>query len=170
MASAAKVTRTVASYLLLFVLIFGLAGTVDHAEFRKQFREKRAISIGFFGQFVLLPFFGFCAVKAFNLTALGKPTAEEMAALASGREDPANATATPPITYADFNVGIEAVILLLTTSSPGGSYSNWWCFIFNADLALSVAMTTVSSIASVFMLPINLAIYLNATNQSLINN
>ena len=169
MASAAKVTRTVASYLLLFVLIFGLAGTVDHAEFRKQFREKRAISIGFFGQFVLLPFFGFCAVKAFNLTALGKPTAEEMAALASGREDPANATATPPITYADFNVGIEAVILLLTTSSPGGSYSNWWCFIFNADLALSVAMTTVSSIASVFMLPINLAIYLNATNSDSID-
>ena len=100
--------------LIALVLIFGLAGTVDHAEFRKQFREKRAISIGFFGQFVLLPFFGFCAVKAFNLTALGKPTAEEMAALASGREDPANATATPPITYADFNVGIEAVILLLT--------------------------------------------------------
>jgi hypothetical protein len=60
-------------------------------------------------------------------------------------------------------LGIEAVILMLTTSSPGGSYSNWWCFIFNADLALSVAMTTVSSIASVFMLPLNLAIYLNAT-------
>lgn len=169
MASASKVARTAASYLLLFVLIFGLAGTVDHAEFRKQFREKRAISIGFFGQFVLLPFLGFCAVKAFNLTALGKPTAEEMAALASGRGDPANATATPTMTYEDFNVGIEAVILLLTTSSPGGSYSNWWCFIFNADLALSVAMTTVSSIASVFMLPINLAIYLNATNSDSID-
>ena len=169
MASASKVARTAASYLLLFVLIFGLAGTVDHAEFRKQFREKRAISIGFFGQFVLLPFLGFCAVKAFNLTALGKPTAEEMAALASGRGDPANATVTPTMTYEDFNVGIEAVILLLTTSSPGGSYSNWWCFIFNADLALSVAMTTVSSIASVFMLPINLAIYLNATNSDSID-
>ena len=58
------------------------------------------------------------------------------------------------------------MILLLTTSSPGGSYSNWWCFLFNADLALSVAMTTVSSVASVVMLPLNLAIYLNATGST----
>jgi predicted Na+-dependent transporter len=26
--------------------------------------------------------------------------------------------------------------LLIVTSSPGGSYSNWWCSVFNADLAL----------------------------------
>ena len=28
--------------------------------------------------------------------------------------------------------------LLIVTASPGGSYSNWWCSLFNADLALSV--------------------------------
>lgn len=28
--------------------------------------------------------------------------------------------------------------LLVVTSSPGGSYSNWFCSVFNADLALSV--------------------------------
>ena len=28
------------------------------------------------------------------------------------------------------------IILLVTTSSPGGSYSNWWCSMMNADLAL----------------------------------
>ena len=141
MTSDARVARSAVSYVLLFLLIFGLAGTVDHAEFWKQFKEKRALALGFFGQFVMLPFLGFCAVKAFDLASL---------------------TSGP----GDANRGIEAVILLLTTSSPGGSYSNWWCFLFNADLALSVAMTTVSSVASVVMLPLNLAIYLNATGST----
>ncbi|CAB9496396.1 Ileal sodium/bile acid cotransporter [Seminavis robusta] len=49
--------------------------------------------------------------------------------------------------------------LLVVTSSPGGSYSNWWCSIFNADLALSVTMTAVSTILSVIFLPLNLALY-----------
>ena len=51
------------------------------------------------------------------------------------------------------------VALLVVTSSPGGSYSNWWCSLFNADLALSVAMTTVSSLLSMIMLPLNLFLY-----------
>lgn len=51
------------------------------------------------------------------------------------------------------------VALLVVTSSPGGSYSNWWCSTFNADLALSVAMTTVSSVLSIGMLPANLMLY-----------
>ncbi|CEG00103.1 Bile acid:sodium symporter [Ostreococcus tauri] len=49
--------------------------------------------------------------------------------------------------------------LIITTSSPGGSYSNWWTSLFNGDLSLSVAMTTVSSIASVGFLPLNLYMY-----------
>ena len=147
---------TVVSYFLLFVLIFGLAGTVEYKEFRKQFKEWRAITVGLFGQFVVLPFLGFCSVKAFRLTSLGASDTE------AGPVNATNATSDVNGALSDAR-GIEAVILLLTTSSPGGSYSNWWCFIFNADLALSVAMTTVSSIASVFMLPLNLAIYLNAT-------
>jgi len=51
------------------------------------------------------------------------------------------------------------LILLVTASSPGGSYSNWWCSIFNADVALSVAMTFVSTFLSVAMLPLNLIMY-----------
>lgn len=49
--------------------------------------------------------------------------------------------------------------LLVVTSSPGGSYSNWWCSLFNADLALSVAMTAVSTMLSIGMLPANLVLY-----------
>jgi predicted Na+-dependent transporter len=51
------------------------------------------------------------------------------------------------------------ITLLVLTSSPGGSYSNWWCSMFNADLALSVTMTAISTIASTVFLPINLLIY-----------
>jgi predicted Na+-dependent transporter len=51
------------------------------------------------------------------------------------------------------------ITLLVVTASPGGSYSNWWCSTFNAELALSVAMTTVSSVLSIALLPANLFFY-----------
>ena len=51
------------------------------------------------------------------------------------------------------------ITLLVITSSPGGSYSNWWCSMFNADLALSVTMTALSTILATIMLPINLLLY-----------
>jgi predicted Na+-dependent transporter len=51
------------------------------------------------------------------------------------------------------------ITLLVITSSPGGSYSNWWCSMFNADLALSVTMTACSTLLSTVMLPTNLVLY-----------
>lgn len=58
------------------------------------------------------------------------------------------------------NLGHEASItLLVVTTSPGGSYSNWWCSMFNADLALSVTMTAISTLASIVMMPWNLFFY-----------
>ncbi|KAL3943347.1 MAG: hypothetical protein SGBAC_002588 [Bacillariaceae sp.] len=59
------------------------------------------------------------------------------------------------------------ITLLVVTSSPGGSYSNcefkiWWCSLFNAELALSVTMTGLSTALSVFMLPLNLSIYVSS--------
>lgn len=51
------------------------------------------------------------------------------------------------------------VALILVTNSPGGSFSNWWCSVFNADLAMSVAMTAISTIAGLVILPFNLFIY-----------
>jgi predicted Na+-dependent transporter len=53
------------------------------------------------------------------------------------------------------------VTLLVLCSSPGGSYSNWWCSMFNADLALSVAMTATSTLLSVVMLPLNTLMYVH---------
>mmetsp|Transcript_17444 Transcript_17444/g.21304 ORF Transcript_17444/g.21304 Transcript_17444/m.21304 type:complete len:382 (-) Transcript_17444:214-1359(-) len=51
------------------------------------------------------------------------------------------------------------ITLLVVTSSPGGSYSNWWCSMFNADLALSVTMTAISTLLSCVALPANLLFY-----------
>eukprot|EP00928_Gymnodinium_smaydae_P022125 TRINITY_DN1867_c0_g1_i1.p1 TRINITY_DN1867_c0_g1~~TRINITY_DN1867_c0_g1_i1.p1 ORF type:complete len:362 (-),score=15.03 TRINITY_DN1867_c0_g1_i1:226-1194(-) len=50
---------------------------------------------------------------------------------------------------------VYGVILLSVCASPGGAYSNWWCSIFNADLALSVAMTTCSTLVALAMTPLN---------------
>ena len=117
----------VVSYVLLFLLVFGLSGTVELSDFKEKFREMKGILIGAGCQFVLLPLCGYASVKAFDL---------------------------PPI---------YGITLMVVTSSPGGSYSNLWCSIINADLPLSVAMTTVSSFVSMFMLPINIVIYVRST-------
>ncbi|KAL7567399.1 hypothetical protein ACA910_010287 [Epithemia clementina (nom. ined.)] len=49
--------------------------------------------------------------------------------------------------------------LLVVTTSPGGSYSNWWCSLFNGDLALSVTMTAISTLCSTVFMPLNLYFY-----------
>lgn len=54
---------------------------------------------------------------------------------------------------------VFGVTLLFTTCSPGGAFSNWWCSLFNADLALSIAMTSCSTVASVIFMPLNLLLY-----------
>lgn len=54
------------------------------------------------------------------------------------------------------------ITLLIVVSSPGGSYSNWWCSLLNADLALSVAMTAISTILCVGFLPANVMLYTTA--------
>lgn len=70
----------------------------------------------------------------------------------------------------DIEEPLKALLLLIIMSSPGGSYSNWWCSLFNADLALSVAMTTVSTFSSMFMLPLNIFLYVNLAFKSLPKN
>jgi len=58
---------------------------------------------------------------------------------------------------------VFGIALLAVTSSPGGAYSNWWCSLFNADLALSVAMTTCSTMVSIFFTPLNLFVWTYCT-------
>ncbi|KAL7536089.1 hypothetical protein ACHAWF_005354 [Thalassiosira exigua] len=112
-----------AGNVLLFFLVFGMSATVDIQMLLNQLKNAKAIGMGVFLQFCILPVFGFLVVKLFEL---------------------------------DQSVGIS---LLVVTSSPGGSYSNWWCSIFNADLALSVTMTAISTLLSVVLMPLNLLVY-----------
>ncbi|KAL7541231.1 hypothetical protein ACHAXR_011249 [Thalassiosira sp. AJA248-18] len=113
----------VAGNALLFFLVFGMSATVDIDMLVTQLKNAKAIGMGVFLQFFILPLCGFFVVKCFHLNE---------------------------------SVGIT---LLVVTSSPGGSYSNWWCSIFNADLALSVTMTAISTIMSVVLMPLNLLMY-----------
>lgn len=62
-----------------------------------------------------------------------------------------------------------SIALLVVTSSPGGSYSNWWCSLFNADLALSVTMTAISTLLSSVMLPVNLIFYASMSSTRGVN-
>jgi predicted Na+-dependent transporter len=54
---------------------------------------------------------------------------------------------------------IYGISLMVMMSSPGGSFSNWWCSLFNVDLAMSVAMTGASVLVGVVMLPVNVYFY-----------
>jgi len=109
--------------LLLFLLVAGMAGSVDTGILKERFRRPRGIILGLCCQFLILPLAGFAAAWACDLDA------------------------------------VYGFALLCVTSSPGGAYSNWWCSLFNADLALSIAMTTCSTIVSVVMTPANLLLY-----------
>ena len=79
----------IVGYLLLFFLVFGMSASLDLNAMVHQLKNTKAITLGLCGQFVLLPFLGFVAAKAFQL---------------------------------DNAMGMS---LLVVTSSPGGSYSNW---------------------------------------------
>lgn len=52
-----------------------------------------------------------------------------------------------------------AVPLLITVASPGGAFSNLCCSLCNADLAVSVAMTTVSTATAIAVLPLNILLF-----------
>lgn len=126
MSGLSPIAGSVLSNIFLFMLILGMAGTTDMTGFRDKLRNVRGIGCGLGCQFFLLPFLGFCSIKAFNLPRL------------------------------------YGVMLMIVTSSPGGGFSGWWCSIGNADIALSVAMTTVSTLCSIAMLPLNIFIYVQA--------
>ena len=118
----------VASNALLFLLVAGLAATIDLRTLRSRERQVlRGIAIAMLCQFVILPFAGFAATRVFQLERV-------------------------------YGVMLQAVV-----SSPGGAYSNLWCSLGNADLALSVTATALSTILAAAFLPLNLFIYLHAS-------
>lgn len=64
------------------------------------------------------------------------------------------------LSVALFPQRVEYVVaLLIVTTAPGGGFSGWWCSLCNADLALSIAMTTASTLVCMVALPLNIILY-----------
>lgn len=62
-----KLVFSIAAQALLFLLLAGLSGSVDMDTLRKRFRAKKSVVFGVACQFLILPFLGFSAAKAFDL-------------------------------------------------------------------------------------------------------
>ena len=69
----------------------------------------------------------------------------------------------PPITYIVTRIlQVDASIalgMILVASCPGGSFSNIMTWLARGDLATSVSMTGVSTVAALVMTPLNFAFY-----------
>jgi len=58
---------------------------------------------------------------------------------------------------------LYSVGLIVMACCPGGAMSNILCFVFQADVTLSVVMTGVSSAGAVVMMPLNTYLYAQCT-------
>ena len=99
------IVAAILSNIFLFFLIFGLSATVQVSKLRKQLQNKTAIITGIIMQFIIMPFLGFIAVICMQYI-----------------------TSSTADTTSDTNGGFTyamGITLLVVTSSPGGSYSNW---------------------------------------------
>ena len=54
----------------------------------------------------------------------------------------------------------SSIGMILIGCCPGGALSNTLAYIFQTDITLSIAMTTCSSVCAIFMMPLNLFIYI----------
>jgi len=62
-----------------------------------------------------------------------------------------------------------ALGLVIVGCCPGGMFSNLFVYIFRADLALNLAMTTASTCAAIFFLPLNIGLYTPSFSSSEVN-
>jgi bile acid transporter len=115
--------------LLVFVIMFGLGASLTPRDFWSALRRPWGLIIGWLTQFGIMPFIAFVMV----LTLLM-------------RLPPEVATGT-------------AVGALLMGSVPAGTTSNIFTYFSRGNLALSVMMTTNSTLWALIMTPLALYIY-----------
>ncbi|MBO93546.1 MAG: transporter [Opitutales bacterium] len=102
----------------LGIIMLGMGLTLAVEDFRRVLRRPKAIGIGVFLQFAVMPLLGWVIAQFFGLPK-----------------------------------GM-AVGLILVSCCPGGTASNVVAFLARADVALSVSMTTVSTLAAVILTPL----------------
>eukprot|EP01060_Flectonema_neradi_P007936 TRINITY_DN1564_c1_g1_i1.p1 TRINITY_DN1564_c1_g1~~TRINITY_DN1564_c1_g1_i1.p1 ORF type:complete len:390 (+),score=62.35 TRINITY_DN1564_c1_g1_i1:52-1170(+) len=56
---------------------------------------------------------------------------------------------------------VTSISLLIMTIVPGGAFANWFCSLFNADLPLSLALTTTSILLSLAIMPVNIFLFIS---------
>lgn len=112
--------------IMIFVLMFGMGATLTWTDFARTLKHPKALIIGFFSQFGIMPALAFGLAKVFGL-----PDA-------------------------------VALSLILVGCTPGGTTSNLFTYFSKGDVALSIAMTTASTIGAIVMMPLTLWIYTSA--------
>lgn len=103
---------------LVQLILFGMGMTLTFEDFRLVLKTPKAIFIGVFLQYLIMPISGFLFAYLFGLTG----------AIAAG--------------------------VILIGSCPGGVSSNVLVYIAKANVALSVAMTTISTLISPITTPL----------------
>jgi BASS family bile acid:Na+ symporter len=114
---------------LVFVIMFGLGAGLTPRDFTSALRRPQGLLIGWLTQFGIMPFLAFVLVLAFIL-----PLPEEYAI---------------PV----------AIGALLMGAVPAGTTSNIFTYFSKGNLALSVMMTTNSTLWALIMTPLALLLY-----------
>jgi bile acid transporter len=114
---------------LVFIIMFGLGAGLTPRDFASALRRPQGLIIGWVTQFGIMPFLAFVLVLALILPL--------------------------PADYA-MPVAIGA---LLMGSVPAGTTSNVFTFFSKGNLALSVMMTTNSTLWALIMTPLALLLY-----------
>ncbi|MBC7291017.1 MAG: bile acid:sodium symporter [Actinotalea sp.] len=114
---------------LVFVIMFGLGAGLTPRDFLSALRRPQGLLIGWVTQFGIMPFLAFVLVLVFLL-----PLPEEYAI---------------PV----------AIGALLMGAVPAGTTSNIFTYFSKGNLALSVMMTTNSTLWALLMTPLALVLY-----------
>jgi bile acid transporter len=116
--------------IMVFVIMFGLGAGLTPKDFRQALRRPWGLIIGWLTQFGIMPLLAFFLIITFLFQL--------------------------PSEYAN-PVAIGAMIM---GSVPAGTTSNIFTYFSKGNLALSVIMTTNSTLWAIIMTPLSLYIYL----------
>lgn len=116
--------------IMVFVIMFGLGAGLTPSDFRQALRRPWGLIIGWLTQFGIMPLLAFFLIITFLFQL--------------------------PKEYA-IPVAIGAMIM---GSVPAGTTSNIFTYFSKGNLALSVIMTTNSTLWAILMTPLSLYIYL----------
>lgn len=117
---------------ILTLLMFDLGLALKPADFKLIATRPKPVLIGLFGQIILLPLVAWGIIQLLTMN-LG---------------------------YTTFHVQLSAfsiIGIMLVACSPGGSSSNVFSMLAKGDVALSVTLTALSSIITLFTLPLIMA-------------